>query len=132
MIYKDEKAIYDTDKDVWPRIDDNGCVSRCINCGCGWVYHHGWACPDGYSKDPQRRVLFSQLTQDLRYLTQSMLDSLGAPPTIPAPPTLRSIPVAAKLKEEKSDKDGWRFFRNAAPGECPCGGTIGVCPYHPR
>jgi hypothetical protein len=30
-------------------------------------------------------------------------------------------------KEEKP----WQQFANKTPGECPCGGTRGVCQYHP-
>lgn len=33
--------------------------------------------------------------------------------------------IAAKPEEQ------WRMFQNKRPGECPCGGTRGVCPYHP-
>jgi hypothetical protein len=31
----------------------------------------------------------------------------------------------------KVEVPDWKFMQNSTPGECPCGGTRGVCPYHP-
>lgn len=37
-------------------------------------------------------------------------------------------PATPSVPERPLD---YRFFQNKTPGECPCGGTRGVCPYHP-
>ena len=37
--------------------------------------------------------------------------------------------ITASLPK-KIDAADWKFFQNNTSGECPCGGTRGICPYH--
>lgn len=43
---------------------------------------------------------------------------------------IQTVPIARAVKPSLP-KEEWRNFANTIPGECPCGGTRGVCPYHP-
>jgi hypothetical protein len=39
--------------------------------------------------------------------------------------------VVAIIKCINTDPPEWKPFSNSRPGECPCGSTRGICPYHP-
>lgn len=47
--------------------------------------------------------------------------------------TRRAERSLAEAKTRGPDLSDWRVWAAATirPGECPCGGTRGVCPYHP-
>jgi predicted nucleic acid-binding Zn-ribbon protein len=116
MIYKDVKGPYDTEVQPAPRRDE-----ACLNCGEFWGEHNNWGCPD------EGPLSFSQTTQETRYETQSMRDSLGeqqAKTVTLTPDDFTGYP------QPKKDLSDWKAWRSQKPDECPCGTTRSQCDYH--
>lgn len=141
MIFKD--GLRDTD--YMPA--DRGVP--CVNCGRSRDKHSGWGCTDL----PYTSGLFSALKGGEFYLTGGMLASIGVTrnqwhiqypyrgiaPIAPVVPIPNDAPAAAritfsnttfKIAEPEDTSRDWRAWRRSTPGECPCGSTPGICPFH--
>lgn len=92
----------------------------CLNCQGSWGDHNGWCCPPFEGKT----MNFSELSENKRYLTQSMKNSIQG----------ISKPSSTKIVEGASvnviDVSDWRAWTHNRPGECACGIPKSVCTYH--
>jgi hypothetical protein len=69
MIYKDIKSVDDSSYCPGKRG-----MELCINCDDSWMNHHGWHC---HHSPAGGRLSFDMIKESARYLTQSMLNSIG-------------------------------------------------------
>ena len=124
MIYKDLYFGKDTTSMPYNR-DEN-----CLNCGCRFSYHVGWACED-YFEYPKRTDFFSMSRLNHQYLTQSMKDSvdLNKPPYIVVNRPISDMCINP-LIAAKPGIDQWQAWSHNQPGDCACGIKKDSCDYH--
>jgi len=115
MIYKDFKSQFDAEACPEPRASE-----KCINCNLAWGAHNGWNCDSG-SK------FFKDCSEDKRYLTKSMLSSLGKPVAA----IVRDHLLESAQKNAASvPEEGWRMWAHNVQGDCACGIRREQCEFH--
>lgn len=116
MIFKDAKASKDIEN-----IPAARGYEPCLNCGQSWDYHGGWACKTDH------RAPYSKIPNNQKYITKSMLDSIGLTLEQYQKPSTSAV-TSAPMGEVPQWKASLSLSMRT--GECPCGVNRQVCHYH--
>lgn len=117
MIYNDQYSFEDTEECPGSRPDE-----KCLNCGKYWIYHYNWGCDDD--------LYFSETSENNRYLTQSMINSITPKQmNINLEGKVRNMEINLSIPDKKDISD-WRSWANNYTGECACGIKKTDCDYH--
>lgn len=116
MIYSDPQAAWDVDYCPADRKKE-----LCVNCGNYYSSHNGWAC--NYHATGR----FSELDEDKRYLTNSMIVSLIPNQTDDFAVIVEPAPITVKSLETHQP-ESWKAWSHNVPGDC--GIRKEMCDYH--